>query len=258
MSWPRPGEDGGVNDQASPPASSLVGRTGELATLERLVGLGGGAPHTHGSVLLAGDAGVGKTRLLTELEMLAKAAGWHVLVGHCLDFAGDSLPYVPFTEVFGRLARDEPALSDLLLQNAPALARLLPGKRLITTGEEGDRQGAHSREELFEAVHAALNLAGRSAPVLLVVEDVHWADASTRDLLRFLFTRQPSAGVSVVVSYRADDLHRRHPLRADAAEWARLPGVARLHLSPLPEAAVREMVRELQPDGLRRPRSAAS
>ena len=201
-------------------------------------------------MLLGGDAGVGKTRLLTELAGLARAAEWHVLVGHCLNFAGDSLPYVPFTEVFGRIARDTPALSETLLHSAPALARLLPGKRLMASEDHGDRQGAHTREELFEAVLAALALASRSAPVLLLVEDVHWADPSTRDLLRFLFTRQLPPSVSVVISYRADDLHRRHPLRADAAEWARLPGVTRLQLSPLPEEAVRDMVRELEPSGL--------
>jgi DNA-binding CsgD family transcriptional regulator/tetratricopeptide (TPR) repeat protein len=236
--------------EPSPQARSLVGRAEEFETLARLVGLAGDGPSGGGAVLLAGDAGVGKTRLLTELEGRAAAAGWHVLVGHCLDFAGDSLPYVPFTEVFGRLARDAPALSDTLLHDAPALARLLPGKRLITASGQGDRQGAHTREELFEAVHGALRLASRSAPVLLVIEDVHWADPSTRDLLRFLFTRQPPEAVSVVVSYRADDLHRRHPLRADAAEWARLPGVARLYLPPLPDAAVLAIVHELQPEGL--------
>jgi DNA-binding CsgD family transcriptional regulator/tetratricopeptide (TPR) repeat protein len=239
-----------MTEEPSPQARSLVGRAKELDALARLVGLAGEAAGRGGAVLLAGDAGVGKTRLLTELEGLARAAGWHVLVGHCLDFAGDSLPYVPFSEVFGRLARDTPTLSDTLLRDAPALARLLPGKRLITTSDEGDRQGAHTREVLFEAVHGALRLASRSAPVLLVIEDVHWADPSTRDLLRFLFTRQPPEAVSVVVSYRADDLHRRHPLRADAAEWARLPGVARLHLPPLPDDAVRAMVHELQPAGL--------
>ncbi len=239
-----------MSDQ-SPPVSSLVGRAEELARLAELVGLTGQAQG--GAVLLAGDAGVGKTRLLTELEERARTAGWHVLIGHCLDFAGDSLPYVPFTEVFGRLARDSPALSDALLGNAPALARLLPGKRLIAREEPSDDQGAHTREELFEAVYAALALASRSAPVLLVLEDVHWADPSTRDLLRFLFTRPPAAAVSVVVSYRSDDLHRRHPLRADAAEWARLPGVTRLLLMPLPDAAVRAMIGELQPGGLPEP-----
>ncbi len=240
-------------DEPSPQARSLVGRTEELETLARLAGLAGQGSGRSCAVLLAGDAGVGKTRLLTELGGLAREAGWHVLLGHCLDFAGDSLPYVPFTEIFGRLARDAPALSDTLLQDAPALARLLPGQRLITTSEDahraGDRHG-HTREELFEAVYTGLRLVSRSAPVLLVIEDVHWADPSTRDLLRFLFTRQPPEAVSVVVSYRADDLHRRHPLRADAAEWSRLPGVARLHLQPLPEDAVREIVRQLQPEGM--------
>ncbi len=236
--------------EPSPQARSLVGRGEEFGTLVRLVGLGSDGPGRGGAVLLAGDAGVGKTRILTELAGRAREAGWHVLVGHCLDFAGDSLPYVPFSELFGRLARDAPTLSDTLLQDAPALARLLPGKRLITASDEGDRQGAHTREELFEAVHGALRLAARSAPVLLVIEDVHWADPSTRDLLRFLFTRQLPESVSVVVSYRADDLHRRHPLRADAAEWARLPGVSRLYLAPLPDEAVLAMVHELQPEGL--------
>jgi DNA-binding CsgD family transcriptional regulator len=249
-----------VSKDPSPQSSSLVGRAQELNTLARLVGLtgdaaassgpGGGTAGSGGAVLLGGDAGVGKTRLLTEIAGLARGAEWHVLVGHCLNFAGDSLPYVPFTEVFGRIARDTPALSETLLRNAPALARLLPGKRVMATEDHGDRQGAHTREELFEAVLGALALASKSAPVLLLVEDVHWADPSTRDLLRFLFTRQLPPSVSVVISYRADDLHRRHPLRADAAEWARLPGVTRLQLSPLPEDAVRDMVRELEPSGL--------
>ncbi len=241
-------QDGLMTDEPSPQAGSLVGRTEELETLARLAGLTGEGSGRSGAVLLAGDAGVGKTRLLTELGGLARAAGWHVLIGHCLDFAGDSLPYVPFTEIFGRLARDVPVLSDALLQDAPALARLLPGQRLMTSAD-GDRHG-HTREELFEAVYTALRLASRSAPVLLVIEDIHWADPSTRDLLRFLFTRQLPAAVSVVISYRADDLHRRHPLRADAAEWSRLPGVARLHLQPLPDDAVREIVHQLQPEGL--------
>jgi DNA-binding CsgD family transcriptional regulator/tetratricopeptide (TPR) repeat protein len=244
-------QDGPVPDQPHQPdhpATSLVGRAEELATLAGLIGLPGGG--AGGAVLLAGDAGVGKTRLLSEVEGRALTLGWHVLIGHCLDFAGDSLPYVPFTEVFGRLAQEAPTLSANLLRVAPALARLLPGRRLITTDETGDRQGAQSREALFEAVQAALGQMSRSAPVLVVVEDVHWADPSTRDVLRFLFTRPSSARVSIVVSYRSDDLHRRHPLRADAAEWARLPGVTRMHLLPLPDPAVREMVRELQPEGL--------
>ncbi len=251
----------GVSSDPSPQASTLVGRAGELGELMRLVGLTGAAtdrPATGGAVLLGGDAGVGKTRLLTELGAMARDRGWYVLVGHCLNFAGDSLPYVPFSEVFGAIMRDAPVLGGTLLQQAPALARLLPGRRVLSDAgdDSGDRQGAYSREELFEAVLGALELVARGAPVLLVVEDVHWADPSTRDLLRFIFTRRLPAAAAVVVSYRADDLHRRHPLRADAAEWARLPGVTRLMLAPLGEEAVRAMVHELQPAGL--PETAVS
>ena len=82
-------------------------------------------------------------------------------------------------------------------------------------------------------------------PLLLIVEDVHWADRSTRDLLSFLFARSFRSPVTIVASYRSDDLHRRHPLRAVAAQWARVPGVHRLQLDPLPDPDVRRLVAAL-------------
>ncbi len=230
-------------------SSSLVGRRAELAALQDLVGVGS---EPGGAVLLAGDAGVGKTRLLGELQEVAGAAGWRVLVGHCLDFGGDALPYLPFTEVFGRLAVESAELVDDLVAAAPALARLLPGRRLLTAGA-GDRQGAAGRSDLFDAAAMAFERLDRTMRVLLVVEDVHWADSSTRDLLTFLMTREVRARSSIVASYRTDDLHRRHPLRAQAAQWSRLPGVTRLHLEPLPEPAVRDLVRLLEPTDLTAP-----
>jgi predicted ATPase len=81
-------------------------------------------------------------------------------------------------------------------------------------GEQGETL---ERAELFDAVHDALEELAEDRPVLVVVEDVHWADRSTRDLLSFLFTRSFRTPVAVVASYRSDDLHRRHPLRATAA-----------------------------------------
>ncbi|GAB7191982.1 helix-turn-helix transcriptional regulator [Kineococcus sp. NUM-3379] len=231
------------------PAAStrvLVGRDGELATLCGLVGLDGtggtGPDGTGGGVLLAGDAGVGKTRLLTELCGRATDAGRHVLVGHCLDFGGDWLPYLPFTEAFGRLAATPGAGAQAVAEAGPALAPLLPGRPPAA--------GQVSRAELFQAVEALLGRLARDAPVLLVVEDVHWADPSTRELLGLLLARATGARVSLVASYRADDLHRRHPLRAQAAQWSRLPGVTRLGLPSLPDEDVRALVRELQPTGL--------
>ena len=97
-------------------------------------------------------------------------------------------------------------------------------------------------------MHAVLEAAAAKAPLLLVIEDAHWADHSTRDMISFLFSRPFAEPVALVVSYRGEDLHRRHPLRAQVAEWSRVRGVERLQLNPLSDADVRVLVRELHPD----------
>jgi len=97
----------------------LVGRDDDFARLGDVVGLPDGPA---GRVLISGDAGVGKTRLVSETAARAEQAGWRVLVGHCLDLGDGGLPYLPFREALGRLPIDEPALLD-----APrAIRRLLP------------------------------------------------------------------------------------------------------------------------------------
>ncbi len=256
---------------ASPPALSVVstmmeamapvtdamqplqGRERELDLLADLLGLPAGDDDRVASapfVLLGGDAGVGKTRLLAELVDRATDAGWRTLVGHCLDFGDSALPYLPFSEVFGRLAADDPQVASGLTQAHPALTHLQPGRRLLSgsagpTGRDADPADTLDRSDLFESLHAALEDLVADRPLLLVVEDVHWADRSTRDLLSFLFTRGFRGPVRVVASYRSDDLHRRHPLRATAAQWTRVPGVHRLQLDPLPDPDVRALVAAL-------------
>ncbi|WP_270889396.1 helix-turn-helix transcriptional regulator [Pedococcus sp. 5OH_020] len=223
-------------------AGAFVGREAEAARLEGLLGLDGASRSA--MVLLSGDAGIGKTRLLSEMVAIARAAGHVVLVGHCLGEAGQSLPYLPFIEVLGRLEADRPEVIDRLVAAHPGLQRLVPGRRGDAATQEASL-GMADRGDLVEAVHAALEDLAAVAPVLLVVEDVHWADQSSRDLLTLLFTRGFSARVSVVASYRSDDLHRRHPLRATLAHWSRLAEVERLDLAPLPDQAVGELVRGL-------------
>ncbi|MFA3873529.1 AAA family ATPase [Streptomyces sp. MMCC 100] len=225
--------------------SPLVGREDELARLTGVLERARAGEAR--AVLVAGDAGVGKTRTLDEVAGRAAAAGTTVLTGHCVDLGDVGLPYLPFTEILGVLAADERFAA--VLAGHPVADRLLGG------GPDDGTDGAPSRLRLFEGVAALLTDLADTAPLLLVLEDLHWADQSSRDLLRFLLSRgvlqRPAGGapghrLALFASYRADDLHRRHPLRPLLAELVRLPGVERLELRPLPDADVDRLVRALR------------
>ena len=180
-----------------------------------------------------------------------------MLAGHCVDLGDVGLPYLPFADLLRRWPADadlarragrHPALRGC----SPAGPASSPGSRPTpATGRRAAPRDApppvdDGRLQLFEAVAALLGRAGRAAaPLLVVLEDLHWADRSSRDLLRFLLARLVDEPVAVVASYRADDLHRRHPLRPLLAELVRLPGVERLALDPLSDADVERLVREL-------------
>jgi DNA-binding CsgD family transcriptional regulator/tetratricopeptide (TPR) repeat protein len=242
-------DDGGV---AAGVDSPIVGRVDELTELASLVGLDGtwaaDDPGTGAVVLLGGDAGSGKTRLTKEVAQRAFTEGWRVLVGHCLDFGDGSPPYLPFSEALGRLATERPDLTRELVAASPAIERLHPSHRTLADAEPATEPTR--RAALLEAVHDTLTSLAADAPLLFVVEDVHWADQSTRDLLHWLFSRGLDAPVTILATYRSDDLHRRHPLRASLAEWVRLPRVARLQLGPLSTAEARSLVQTLQPGAI--------
>ncbi|MEV4788828.1 AAA family ATPase [Streptomyces tuirus] len=226
--------------QQASSATPVVGRDAELKRLSGVLDRARGGEAR--AVLIAGDAGVGKTRVLDEVGSKAAATGMTVVTGHCVDLGDVGLPYLPFTEMLGVLAADE--------RFAGALAAHPVVERLLGAGSDSVRD-VDGRLRLFEGMAGLLAGVAEVAPLLLVLEDLHWADQSSRDLLRFLLGRGVLRHrLAVFASYRADDLHRRHPLRPLLAELIRLPPVERLELRPLADADVDRLVRALEPGPL--------
>jgi DNA-binding CsgD family transcriptional regulator len=218
-----------VGSQVSGPV--LVGRSGQLSALDSaLAEAANGRPS---AVVVGGEAGVGKSRLVIEFADGARGAGARVLMGGCLELGADGLPFAPFTSALRDLVRDLGAagMAELLPGGAAReLARLLP-----EFGEPaGVDDAGEARARLFEQLLILLERLAEAGPVVLVVEDMHWADRSSRDLLAFLVRNLPSAArVLMVVTYRSDDLHREHPLRPLLAELGRIGWVSRMDLGRL-------------------------
>jgi len=211
----------------------MVGREGELG---RLLSLLDDAEEGRSVVaLVSGDAGVGKTRLIGEVTRLAAGRGFTVLSGQCAEL-GDSVPYLPLADAL-RGAAQSTGVRDAL-SSRPALGRLLPegGEGPIA---DSDRSGL-ARQQMFGGVLGLLAELAAATPVLLVLEDLHWADASTRDLVTFLSRMLHRERVALIGSYRTDDLHRRHPLRPVVAELLRLPSVIAVDLAPLAPSTLAE------------------
>lgn len=181
-----------------------------------------------GAILVSGEAGVGKTRLLSRMAEIAEESGALVVVSHCIDLGDVGLPYLPFTEALSHLRADTDAVERVIAKR-PALARLLEGG----LAEAGERDNQAARMQLFDGIATVLGTSGTpAAPLVLMIEDLHWADPSSRDVLRFLLARLRTENLLVVGTYRTDDLHRRHPLRPVLAELLRLPKVDHLELRP--------------------------
>ena len=224
-------------------SSRFVGREAELKALCAAVArLGSGETV---AVLIGGEAGVGKTRLLGEMAHMADASGARVITGGCVALAAESLPYAPFTQAVEILATELGVAGVERLVGAGGradLARLVP--ELRQAGDESRPASASDRAVLFQAVLRILQGVGATTPLVVVVEDLHWADASSRLLLSFLIGRLRGS-VLVVATYRSDELHRRHSLRPLLAEAARDERVVRIELAPLQPGEVAEQLESI-------------
>ncbi len=198
-----------------------------------------------GLAVLSGEAGIGKTRLANEVARLARQLGSEVLWGTCSE-AELSLPYLPFVEALGNYLDDQSstAVGERLGPMRRELSQLFP--QLADGGREeslGDSEQAKLR--LFEAIVCLLAIPANDHGLLLVIEDVHWADDSTRELLDHLARRISGLRALVLITYRSDELHRRHPIVPILQGWRR-SGLAHLvELRPLPERGVAEMLQAI-------------
>ncbi|WP_205697897.1 helix-turn-helix transcriptional regulator [Conexibacter sp. SYSU D00693] len=222
-------------------SSRFVGRGLELERLEAaLADAAAGRPQT---VLVGGEAGVGKTRLTRELLERARATGAIALLGGCVDVADGGLPLWPFVEALRAYAADldDEARAELLAGAGPEVARILPE---LASDEAGPAPaaGASAQGRLFELLLALLGRLAHRAPLVLVVEDLHWADRSTRDLLSFVVRSVRTERLLLVATFRADELHRGHPLRPLLAELHRARVAQRLDLGPFSRAEVGEQL----------------
>ena len=230
----------------------FVGREGELSRLWSALG------ERARLVLLVGDAGIGKTRFVCEGLAQAAASGMSVISGGCLPLA-EKLPLLPVADALDDLSRlDGGALFEAALDAAPGyvrpeVARLLPrlgaGEPEPTGPVEGWRH-----ERLFAAVAELLGGVARRSAVVLLVEDVHWADVATLDLLTYLVRAGRGDALTVVVTCRSDET----PLDAGVADWLthvrRDAEVEEIRLGPLSRSEVVEQVTaltgEAPPSGL--------
>src|ERR1700674_5305588 len=216
----------------------LVGRVSEISLLEDalLAALRGDG----GVVIVGGEAGMGKTRLVTELASRARRRGTVVLSGACSE-AELSLPYLPFLEAMGNhFAREDMvAMRERLGPAADELAQLFPQMgRPAPTG--GDAMQAKLR--LFESILLLLRDAARSSALLLILEDLQWAAPATRELLDYATPRLRSTNVLVLATYRTDEMHRKHALVPTIEGWRRSGQVHLIELKALEPSEVADIV----------------
>jgi DNA-binding CsgD family transcriptional regulator/tetratricopeptide (TPR) repeat protein len=213
----------------------VVGRDAEIQSIEAALDRAAAGETVH--LLLAGEAGVGKTRLTSEAARLAGDRGFLVLRGDCGNVGGSSLPYGPFVEALRDLAAElgPDGTAEMAGPAADDLARLVPAFGSL---EAAPAPSEWVQARLFEALFGLFGRLGERSPVLLIVEDLHWADTATRQTIAYLVRSLRDVRFAFIGTFRSDELHRRHALLPWLAELDRGGRVERIDVARLDRGQV--------------------
>ncbi|QQS24236.1 MAG: AAA family ATPase [Actinomycetota bacterium] len=191
-------------------------------------------------LLITGEAGIGKSRLLEEVLEDARGRGVLAVLGRCLEHGGEVRPLNAVAEILAELV---PIAASLGVSVDPELAPLVSGARA------GETTALSQRPALLDGqVRTLLRDVSERQPLAVAIEDLHWADQTTRELLVSLLRARGLERVLLVATYRNDELHRRHPLLPLLAEIERSVRCERIDLTPLPESEVTELARAIVGD----------
>jgi DNA-binding CsgD family transcriptional regulator len=227
-------------------ARRFVGRQEEL---ERLRQAYLRAAKGAGSMLLvAGDAGIGKTRLLHEWRSWLVEQSATVGLGECLDYA--QAPYAPFVDAAREIVRKKPETLRNALAVRSILSAIMP--ELLDAGVQGAR--ATSKRQLFDAYVEMLSTLATSSPLVIAIEDLHWADSDSLDLTLHLSSLIDRLRVVFVVTYRHDEPEHQ-AFAAILSRILRRPAVTRLTLAPLTQAEMSSFARDALRDNAVDPQS---
>ncbi len=223
----------------------LIGRSAELAVLRAATGPAG-TPRRR-AVIVGGEAGVGKSRVVDDFAERAIADGVLVLTGGCIDLGEGGLPYGPVIEALRGYIRSvsEDEVDRVMGPARADLARLIPDLGASSGESPSGLDLGSAQGRLFELLLATLGRLADRAPVAFIVEDLHWSDRSTRDLLGFLVRNIGDLPVTLILTFRSDELHRRHPLLPFLAELERTGHVERVELHTFDRAETAAQVRAI-------------
>jgi class 3 adenylate cyclase/tetratricopeptide (TPR) repeat protein len=219
---------------AAPGRTPYVGRAEELAALRQAVDRA--VSGAGGVILIGGEAGLGKTRLVEEIAAVARTCGMFVVRGHCYDMEG-APPYTPFVEAieFGLTVTTRELFRSAMGDAGQEIARFVPKVRVAFPDlpRPVALPSDQARHYMFESVCDFFARAAAIRPMMLVLEDLHWADRSTTELLRSIARRVGDSALLLIGTYRDVDLGPHDPFLAGIEQLARLPVVTRMTLKRL-------------------------